>query len=126
MKIIKNTKGQALVTLLIFVIITITVTAASVTLTILNSTANSNLEQAELTYYIAESGAENAVLRLLRNPNYTGEVLPVGNGSATIQVTGATSKVVNSEGNLGNFSRKIQLQIQYTNNILSITSWKEI
>lgn len=122
----KNIQGQTLITLLFFVIITITITTAAVIMIIIDTKATSTYEDATLAYYVAESGAENAILRLLRDPNYIGETLPVGSGSATILVTGGSSKTITSTGTLGNFTRKIQVQVQYTDNILSINSWNDI
>lgn len=121
-----NEAGQALVTLLIFMVIAITVTAAAVSLVIINSVSTSKTQQASLVYSVAESGAENGLLRLLRNPFYTGETLDVGEGTAVITVTGVNPKVITSVGTIGNFQRTIEIQVDFTNNIMTIQSWKEI
>ena len=119
-------KGQTLVTLLLFMAIAIIVTSAATIVIFTNSLATSKFQDGITTYYIAESGAENAFLRLLRNPNYTGETLPVDSGSASIQVTGTGTKIITSIGTMGNFTRTVQIQATYANNILTITSWKEV
>jgi hypothetical protein len=118
--------GQALVTLLIFMVIAVTVTAAAVSLVIINSVSTSKTQQAALVYSVAESGAENAVLRLLRNPFYTGETLAIGDGTAVITVTGTNPKIITSTGTIGTFKRTIEIQVSLTNNIMTIQSWKEI
>lgn len=118
--------GQALVTLLIFMVLGITVTTAAVTLVINNSISTTKAQQAAIVYSIAESGAENAVLRLLRNPFYTGETLEVGEGTAVITVTGTNPKIIRSVGTAGNFKRTIEIQATFTNNILTIQSWNEV
>lgn len=118
--------GQALVMLLIFITMAITVTTAGVILTINNSQASSGFEQSAIARDIAESGAENALIRMLRDPSYAGETLTMGTGTATITVTGSDPKTVNSVGRLGNFMRTIQVTAQYLNGVLTVTAWREI
>ena len=119
--------GQALVTLLVFTIVAITITSAAVVIILTNSVGTSKFEQGTNTYYSAESGAENALLRLLRDPNYTGETLPVGNASVIISVanTGSTYTIT-SGATLGNFIRRVEVTATFVNNILTVTSWKEV
>lgn len=124
--IFNSNKGQALITLLIFVIISVIITSAAVIIIAINTRGAFELEQGTLVYYIAESGAENALLRLLRNPSYTGEVLTVGDGTATILVTVTDPKTITVTGTVGNFSRKVQVVAGYTDNILTVNSWKEV
>jgi hypothetical protein len=123
--------GQALITLLVFSIMSITVTSASVILIFANSRSGTRQQQGEIAYEIAQSGAENGVLRLLRNPNYTGETsLPIGSGIADIVVSGSGSVanpyILISTGKIGNLWRKIEIRATYQNNLLAITSRKEI
>jgi len=119
-------KGQALITLLIFMSMAITVTTASVAVTIVNSQSTTKFTQGEEVYHIAEAGIENAILRLLRDRTYTGETLEVGSGSATITLSGSTTITITSEGINGDFRRKIQVVGELANNAFSITSWNEI
>lgn len=127
---IRYQQGQALITLLFFIIISITVTSAAVVMVLVSSLSGMKFQQGELAYEIAQSGADNAVLRLLRNPSYTGEVLPIGAGTATIQVTGTGSGgdpfVITSTGTTGNFVRKIQISATYNNNLLTPSDPKEV
>src|SRR5437667_12281441 len=97
-------KGQALITLLFFTIIAITITSAVVLIVVTNSLSGTKFQQGSLAYEIATSGAENALLRLMRDPTYTGETLAVGVGNADIQVTsvGGSSYTILSQGKIGN------------------------
>ena len=124
-KYITNNRGNALITLLFFALITIIVTSAAIVMLMINSGAVTTVQQGNDAYSIAESGVENALLRLLRNPSYTGEVLTIGNGAATITVTGGPTKTIISKGKIGNFERSIQVVATYTNNVLTVTSWDE-
>lgn len=118
-------KGQALTALLIFTAIAITVITATVMLSVANATSASTTELGAQVYGIAESGAENALLRLLRDPSYTGETLTIGDGQATMTVTGDNPKTIASVGTLGSFRREIRVVATLTNGILSIQSWRE-
>lgn len=119
-------KGQTLVVLLVLMSVGMIITTAAVGTIISDSQATSKFSSGEEAYNIAESGAENAILRLVRNPSYVGETLTVGAGTATITVSGAATKTIVSEGVSGDFRRKVQVVGGYVNNIFTPTSWTEI
>ena len=125
-KILKNQKGQTLIVLLTYMIIAIIVTTASIALIINSSRGTDKVYQGANSLDIAESGAETAMIKLLRNSSYIGETLTVGSGQAVITVSGTNPKTVLSKGSLNYFTRTIQVIITTTNNVLTITSWKEI
>lgn len=124
-----NRKGQTLVILLAFMAIAITIMSASIIVTAVNSSASSKVDLGNTALAVATSGVENGLIRLLRDPNYSGtgylgeEPLAVGNGTATVSVS---SGVITSRGVLGNFSRTLEVVTNYNNNVLTINSWKEI
>ena len=119
-------KGQALVTLLVFILIATTIISSSVIILLLNSQGTQKTQQGLIALHIAESGIENAMLRLLRDPNYSGEILSVGDGNATITIIGATDKTVISVGKTGQYVRKIRATTSYQNYRLTIDSWQEV
>lgn len=121
----KDNRGQALVTLIIFMVVAITITSAGVIAAIMNSRSATALEQGTLALQTANSGAENAILRLIRNPTYTGETITIGDGVATITVTGSNPATILSVGQVGNFVRKVQVNTSGIS-FLTITSWREI
>lgn len=118
--------GQALVLLIVLMVVGLTITSAAVVYVIVNSRAATSFSRGEVAYGVAESGAENAILRLVRNPNYNGETLTVGSGIATITVSGSSTKTIVSEGAVGDFRRKIQVTGSYINNIFTASNWAEI
>jgi len=121
----KYSQGQALVSLLVFSVIAMAIISAATVLIVNSMYGTTSLERGSIAKQIAESGAENAILRLLRDPGYTGETLPVGDGTATITVSGANPRVITSQGRSGDYLRTVQITADYTN-ILNIISWKEI
>lgn len=121
-----NQKGNALITLLIFVAVGITVTTGAIVVSIINTQGLSKISQSEVALEIAESGAENAILRLLRDYTYTGESLNIGTGTATITVNGTSDITIVSEGAYNDFKRKIQVDATLLNDQLTVDDWKEI
>lgn len=121
-----STRGSTLITLLVFMIVALSVTTTAVAILIVNSQSGSMQEQGTEAYGAAESGIENAIIRLLRNPAYTGETLSVGLNTAVITVSGIGPYTITSTGTRGNYTRKVQAIIDYTDGILTVASWKEI
>ncbi len=119
-------KGQTLVTLLVFSVVALTVATAAVAIMLNVSQATNRVEGNITASQVAESGIENALLRLLRNPSYTGETLQVGDGSVVITVTGTNLKTITAVGTLYAHTKTIEATVTFTNGIMSITSWKEI
>lgn len=118
-------KGQSLVTLLVFMAIALSITSASMTV-LLNSMESGTKYSDSLTASaISESGAENGLLRLARNPNYTGETLAVGEGNAVIQVNPGSPMTIVSIGKVSNNVKQNILEIVYNIGILNVVSWKE-
>ena len=121
-----NQRGQTLIILLIYMVVAIIVTTASIALVINSSRGTDKVYQGANSLDIAESGAETAMIKLLRDPNYIGETVTVGNGQAVITVNGTNPKIIVSKGTLNNFTRTIQVIVDTSNNVLTATSWKEI
>jgi hypothetical protein len=117
--------GQALITLLFFVLISLTITSAAIIIIITNSLSASKFVEGDLSYYAAESGIENALLRLLRDPNYTGETLTIGDATALVTVSGDNPKTVVSIGQNGSFKRRVSAQMTYNSGYYTFSNWKE-
>jgi len=122
----KHTNGQALVVLLVFMVVAIMMTTMAVALVIINATAASQVEQGDSALKLAESGVENALLRLVRNPMYTGaETLALDGGSVTATVSAGNPIIITSRGVQGQFVRSASVSASFVNTILTVLSWKE-
>jgi uncharacterized membrane protein len=123
-------RGQALMTLIFFTIFGVTITTAAVMVIMVNSLSAARLQDGSVAYQIAQSGADNALIRLIRDPSYTGETLTVGDGSAIITVTGtgtlADPYIVISTGDIRSSVKKIEIHATYINNRMTIVSQKEL
>jgi len=122
----KYQKGQSLVLLLIFVVMAIAITTAATIIIATNSIAVTNLSSGLETERMAESGAEKAITALLRDPTYHGEVFNIDSGTVTVAVTGTTTFTIDSTAVNGNFTKKVEVVANYSNNVLTVASWKEI
>jgi biopolymer transport protein ExbD len=126
-KIQYTSGGQALVVLLFYMIVAITLSTTAVAVVLSNSLSVTRNEEGAHALELAEAGAENALIRLMRTTSYTGEVLTINGGSATVTVSGDNNaKIATSSGVVGSFSRTIQVTASMANGVLSVTSWQEL
>lgn len=84
---------------------------------------------------IAEAGAEDAFLRIVKNkicneggtPDCSSYALSLMGGTADISVAGGSNKVITAEGVLGNKKRKVQVNVSFDgNDEATQTNWQEI
>ncbi len=118
--------GSALLTLLVFMSAVMIVVSFAVAVIIANEQASLKYSLGEETLAMAEGGAENAVMRVLRDPTYVGETLSVGSGTVTITVTGTTTKTITADATNGIFRRRIQVIGAYNNAVFTVNTWNEI
>ncbi len=122
-----NNSGQALVILLVFMVVAIIMTTMAVALVIINATAASDVEQGDMALKLAESGAENALLRLVRDPTYIGtETLTLDGGQVTATVSGTGPIIITSQGRQGNFIRTASVSASFASTVLTINNWREV
>ena len=121
-----NQSGQTLVVLLFFIMVGITITVAAMIILSANSLAAAKIQQGEIARQEAEAGAENAYVKLLRDPGYTGETLQIGEDSVVISVSGSTTKTIDSTATSEGFVRKVEITASYVNNVLTPISWGEV
>lgn len=113
--------------LVLIVVLLATLTTAAVALAISTTQDTTTMTLGERALMVAESGAENAVLRLLRDPSYTGESnLPIGPGTATIGVTGSSPYIITSTGTVGNQVRQVRVTVTRSSGIQTVSGWQEI
>ena len=80
----------------------------------------------EISYDIAEVGIEDALIKLLRDPDYSGGTISLGTDTADVTIVASDSSyTINSRGTTGNFTRSIEVVASYSG-ALRITSWKEL
>lgn len=123
MKKINKQAGQTIVTLLFFMVISISIISAVVVVVYNTVISGGNYEQGNVAYYAAEAGAQNALIRILRDPSYSGESITIDGADVTITVAGDT---ITSVAQYGRAIRKVEVQTVYNNNVREVTSWREV
>lgn len=118
----KNQKGQALISLMFFIIIALFLVSAAVVMLSVSAQSTTRSEGEEIASRVAESAGETALIKLLRDPAYSGENFTFTDGDATVTITGSTITI---NATSGNFVKKLVIQTNLTNNILNVSSWKE-
>ena len=121
-----NQKGQTLVSLLIIIAVSILAVTSAIVSASLSSTA-AITSISDKVYYSAETGAEEALIKLLRDPSYPGETLDLAgiNVEITVSSPSPTEKVIISTASTNSIKRRVDVSAQFLNNILTVTSWDE-
>lgn len=120
-----NESGQALVTLLFFVLIATIYISAAVIILIVNSLSATNTMLGFSTSRLAEGAFEDTLLRLLRDPNYAGGTFNLDGGNATVSVSAGNPRDVDVAVVSGNYFRRFEGQVQFNQTEMTILSWKE-
>lgn len=124
-KKLRGADGQTLIALLIFMVLAMAITITAATITIVNLQANTAYSHGEMALANAQTGAENAIMQLERNPNYGGETMTLESGNATITVSGTGTKSIVSIGKDANFSRTVTATVTDAANIITLINWVE-
>ena len=122
----KDEKGMALVTVLIFTVVAIIVITLGIMLMVIQTGSSSKVASSQEAMFVAESAMENALIRLLRDPNYSGETLTFTNGTATINVTGTSTKTVTVTSDVLSSNRTIEVILDEVDGVSSVSSWREV
>lgn len=122
----KNESGMALVTVLIFSVVAIIVITLGIMLMVIQTGSSSKVASSQESMFVAESAMENALIRLLRDPNYTGETLTFQNGTATITVEGSTQKTVTVTSNVLSSNRTLRVTLTENEGASAVSSWREV
>ncbi len=117
--------GQTLVILVVFIVMSITLALSATAVVIINIRGDNAAQLGEQARANAETGIENALIQLERNPSYTGEAMTLNNGAATITVSGVSPVTIVSVGTDGAYTRTITATATISSNIVNLTSWSE-
>ena len=120
-----NRRGYVLVTLLVVMVVAVVISSAGISLIVNNTQSSSRYQQGVTALKITESGMENALLRILRDPAYSGETLLVDGNPVMITTVGTNPIQVTAQGQVGQFTKQIDVTMSYAEGIWTVDSWKE-
>lgn len=128
MKRTKNRKseGFVLTALLVFMVVILLVTTTMMLVSVSNLKGETYFDAGSEALTAADSGAENAILRLLRDPYYSGETLLVGDSTVVITVVGSAPQIITAVADSGSFERTVRVELERVDGMLEVTSWKEL
>lgn len=123
----------AAMTVLMGLIIALGILVTTISLNENNASANSSDSEKALLY--AASGARDAIMRIIRNKNYSGEyeLAFVADGCSTsypgcslVMVASSSPKIITSQGVFGTIKRRVSVSLNLdTNGLISGYSWQE-
>ncbi len=120
-------KAQALIQLIVITFLAMMVIGTAVAVNITLSQNSTNATQSQFAHKYAESGIENATLKLLRDPTYIGETLIFTDGTCVITVTGTfPNKTISVIGISGGIRRKVQASANMAGNKTLISNWVDV
>lgn len=127
----KNQQGYiALMSLIIVSALVVLIASSANLLSISESSMGLQENQGWEAYYLANACAEEALMKLKNDLNYSGnETLDFDNGNCAIEPlegTGGENRIINTSGTAYNQVRKIRIEINRVNPDIEIKSWQEV
>lgn len=122
----KKQQGQALIMIILIGMIALLAVISATTLVISELKKNIATAYGVSQYEITYGALENAFMRLLRNPNYTGETVVLSGSTCYITVTGASTKTVEARCSNGSYVRKIEATVVFANGLMSVSGITEL
>src|SRR3989338_10719902 len=126
-----NQRGVALLPVILVLFGLVMVVGVAIAgISVSENTISSTKDASDEALAIAESGIQDALMKLVRDKDFTsaGYNLSVSGGTATIIVpSGAFPKYITSSGTLNSKTRKIQLTVNAdANGKITQTGWTEV
>lgn len=126
MKIKRSANGFSLIAVLVVCMFSIFVISTAVALILSASQSVTDKVVSESAVSLAESAAEDAILKLLRNPQYAGGGFALEDGQAVVSITNQPdSPVVAVVATRAGVRRELTIHLQRVDGSLEIQSWKE-
>lgn len=117
----KKNKGQALIAVLITAVLGLTLGVFALERVFSGSEILKESLEGENLRSLNEGVLENGLLRILRDPNYTGENLTVQEASCIIEVVSGNPKTVRAICSRGDKTKKIQTTVSFNNGLVTFT-----
>ena len=121
----RHDAGQTLVALLIFMMLAITLTLSTTTVIIIALQGDIATQNGDQALQYAQVGLENSLLRLERDNTYSGETLTLTSGTATITVSGTTTKTIVSVGASNTAVRTVTATATISGGVVTLSNWAE-
>lgn len=103
----------ALPTIIIIGTLVLLIAVALVSSGMIENAISFGHKESQEAYVAADLGAQDAIIRISRNKDFTsaGYQITAGNGTANITVSGQATKTITSTGTVSNKTRKLQVVV---------------
>ncbi|MFC1727003.1 hypothetical protein ACFL0Y_00600 [Patescibacteria group bacterium] len=122
----RKNQGQALIPILIILLIILTVGAGSLYLSLGSLLLSSSSSTGEKVLVSVEGAVENGLMRILRNPNYSGESLQVAAMPCTIDISGLNPWTMTAQCDSGQAIRRLQAEVNFIDGEMIVSNLQEI
>lgn len=122
----KKQQGQALIMVILIGVISIIAVVSASTLVISELKKNTATASGVAQYAVTYGALENAFMRLLRDPNYSGETVTLGTSTCYITATSGLTKTVDVRCTNGQYVRKLGATVIFSGGTMSVSGISEI
>ena len=119
-------RGQALIPVLIIILIVLVLGAGSLYLSLGSMLLSSYSYLGEAALISTEGAMEDALMGILRNPDYAGGSLQVADVPCTISVSGSSPAVITAECDTGRSIRRLESEVTFVNGEMTVDNLQEI
>lgn len=126
MKKNKKQSGQAMLAVVGLLSVGLLMATTNILIGIIGHDQALAFQQSDQGRCLAEAGAEEASLRLARNPDYSGGQLVIDEKNVNIEVSGDNAKTVVSSVNYFGKIKKVQVTVNISSGLAEITDWQEV
>lgn len=126
MRNMRNQQGAALIMVVLIGVIALVAVVSATTLVISELRKNTVTIYGVTQYQITYGALENAFMRLLRNPNYTGETITLADSTCYITVTGDSTKTVEVRCTNGSYVRKTGATVTFADGLMTVSGITEL
>lgn len=111
---------------LVLMVVGIAIVSMSLALVITTSQSMGGAMESGRIRAVVESGVENAILKLLRNPSYAGESMVVDEVTVVVTVTQGAQTTIIATATSGEYRQRYQVLLERISGVLTVVSWQQI
>ena len=116
-------QGHVLIVVLLLMMVGIFTITMATSLIITTSQSHASRMEADSLRTAADSGVENAILNIRRNPGYTGGSTTIDGAVVNTSVVAGADYTITATASSGLRRQAFRVKVARTNGILSVTDW---
>lgn len=125
-KKLKQQSGQAMIAVVGLLSVGLLMASTNIMIGIIQHDQALAFQQSDQGRCLAEAGVEEAIIRLLRNPDYQGGQLVLSDKNVNIEVSGDNPKTIVSTVDYFGKVKSTKVEVSLTSGSLEVLSWEDI